>query len=339
MKKRNIFFCTIALLFLLPLSAAFADGTEASSAAEILRNGNAENTYSAFTVLLKSTGILKESDPEPDYIKDSILDNHYLYKFSYNGIKHTENSYKSDRISIEIRNIVFQRSTCYVADIYVRDILNFQTAFSSGAFRGKRRKPLQTALDRNAILALTGDMYTMNAKGCIIRNGVLYEENRGLTQKMDLCVLYKDGTMCTYRKGEVSLETIPDRDQIWQLWVFGPVLLYDGEMTTDFNAKDSIADRNPRACIGYYEPGHYCFVAVDGRSKTSRGLDLNDLSAFMQEINCAEAYNLDGGASSAMIFNDDIYSEPAKGGRTMTDILLITEDTNLPAVEIRNDDV
>ena len=35
--------------------------------------------------------------------------------------------------------------------------------------------------------------------------------------------------------------------------------------------------------IGYYEPGHYCFVAVDGRSDKSKGLTMAQLSELMLE--------------------------------------------------------
>ena len=37
-----------------------------------------------------------------------------------------------------------------------------------------------------------------------------------------------------------------------------------------------ISGGNPRSCIGYYEPGHYCFVIVDGRQKQSAGVTLRD---------------------------------------------------------------
>ena len=37
----------------------------------------------------------------------------------------------------------------------------------------------------------------------------------------------------------------------------------DGKAKTTFTS--DVKPKNPRSVIGYYEPGHYCFVQVDGR--------------------------------------------------------------------------
>ena len=117
-------------------------------------------------------------------------------------------------------------------------------------------------------------------------------------------------------------ENSPDKP-IWQAWEFGPSLLGEnGEPLTAFpNSKVKV--QNPRSVIGYYEPGHYCFVSVDGRQKHSRGLRMEELAQLMSSLGCKAAYNLDGGESASMYWNGDIFNKPSDGGRAMADIIYI----------------
>ena len=120
---------------------------------------------------------------------------------------------------------------------------------------------------------------------------------------------------------------------IWQTWMFGPALLDEqGKAFTDFSASH-VEPKNPRAVIGYYEPGHYCLVQVDGRSTPSaaepraanKGMTLVELAQFMESLGCTAAYNLDGGQSAAMWFRDDVISSPYNNGRAVGDAIVICE--------------
>ena len=100
---------------------------------------------------------------------------------------------------------------------------------------------------------------------------------------------------------------------------------------TKFNS--DVNPVNPRSVIGYYEPGHYCFVQVDGRGtksklepgKKNKGLTLQNLSIFMESLGCKAAYNLDGGKTSQMYFGGQVISTPENGGRKLGDIVLVRE--------------
>ena len=99
-------------------------------------------------------------------------------------------------------------------------------------------------------------------------------------------------------------------------------------MTSFPGAQGTVNQPNPRSAIGYYEPGHYCFVVVDGRQDDySHGLLLPGLSKIFEQLGCACAYNLDGGGSAVMTFNHERFSRQSNGaGRELGDILLITEE-------------
>ena len=138
----------------------------------------------------------------------------------------------------------------------------------------------------------------------------------------DVCFLYSDGTMETMTAEEY--QSTPIRQDVWQAWQFGPSLLdAEGHAIEKFPSR--VKPENPRSVIGYYEPGHYCFVTVDGRQKHSEGLNLKDLSKLMESLGCKVAFNLDGGGSASLFWNGDIYSKPSGGGRNMADIVYVID--------------
>ena len=224
----------------------------------------------------------------------------------------TENSYSSPDLSVTVTEQTLGRTTYYLADIYVRDITCFQTALAGNTYgSGFRDSITDMALLNNAMLAINGDYYGNTNEGVVIRNGVIYRAN---PTNCDVCVLYYDGTMRVMPGSSFSVEEAV-QDGAWQAWTFGPALLdTDGGVLTSFTSTNRIVSANPRTAIGYYEPGHYCMVVVDGRGE-SAGITLQGLSQLFYDLGCTAAYNLDGGNSSIMVWNNAIINEP----------LLITE--------------
>lgn len=117
------------------------------------------------------------------------------------------------------------------------------------------------------------------------------------------------------------------QDGAWQSWVFGPSLLDEaGKAKTDFITWDYIRESHPRTAIGYYEPGHYCLLVVDGRQKDySRGMFLTELSKLFESLGCKAAYNLDGGHCSFMVKDGVVVSHPYKPTKDVSDGILICE--------------
>jgi len=227
-------------------------------------------------------------------------------------------SYVSDTLRIVITWEENYDAVYFVADIWIKDIQEFKTAFSSGKYgRGYASRPAVIAAENNAILAISGDYYGGRSSGIVIRNGDLYRD----TVNSDICILYADGVMESYYEDEFDLEAAIERGA-YQGWSFGPKLIDNGQVPDSYNTTSTIISRNPRSAIGYYEPGHYCLITVDGRqSGYSRGMTLEQLSQTFIDLGCVDAYNLDGGQTATMVFDDLIVNQPYKGGRTVSDII------------------
>lgn len=243
----------------------------------------------------------------------------------------TDDSYQSHDISITITKDQSNGIEFDVADIYIRNLANFQTFFHNDAFGGSISSTLNEAKTRNAILAINGDNSgnRANHSGYEARNGKLYRK----IPWQDVLVMYRDGSMKTFDNAGFDEEyktisqTGGNNGGAWQIWSFGPMLLdAGGQAMTQFAPESITGSGNERTAIGYYEPGHYCFVTVGSADKESRaGMSLADLSQKMHDLGCKLAYNMDGGQSSEMVFNGQFVNTPYKGGRSVNDIICIGE--------------
>ena len=270
-----------------------------------------------------------ENTPEP---APEIIDNRTEWQKKFeehftDQVVVTENSYSSPNLSISISTVTVEEpstTVCYVADIYVARIENFQTYWATGEFGYYfSEDPVGIARSSGAILSINGDYANNQRTGLLVRNGQLYMSEQTY---YDLCVLYQDGSMETFAADEYKVEDVLAKNP-YQTWKFGPELLDDnGQPKQSFNTSDEIIWENPRSGLVYYEPGHYCFVVVDGRQNGySRGLDMTQFAQLFTDLGCTAAYNLDGGQSSVMTFNQNMYNRPYLGGRDSGDILLIRE--------------
>lgn len=246
--------------------------------------------------------------------------------------------YKSKNISITIsekrQEINKKDVDYYIVDIYLANIECLKTGFANDTYgKGYIDTVENIAKQFNALLAVNGDYYSYTDDGLVIRNGKIY---RTLNTKRDVCIIYYDGKMKTFKADELDIDKEIENGA-YQAWSFGPALLDNGKSKDEFSkASDSILKLHPRTSIGYYEPGHYCFIIVDGRGNNSAGIAMKDLSKIYENLGCNYAYNLDGGWSTALVYDNKIINIPRvqgegeegkskNGERKVSDIIYIQE--------------
>ncbi len=278
------------------------------------KNAMNDKGGSALTESGEAEAAAEETDKTP--IAEKFAD-----KFTDTVVR-TADSYSSPDLAITVTEVNEGNLTYYVADVYVRDITCFRTALAENTYGSGFRDSIEgMAALNDALLAVNGDYYGNTNEGVVIRNGVIYRAN---ATDCDVCVLYYDGTMKVMPGSSFSVEEAV-ANGAWQAWTFGPALLdTDGSTISSFSSTKRIISANPRTAIGYYEPGHYCLVVVDGRGESS-GITLPRLSQLFYDLGCTAAYNLDGGNSSVMVWGDEVINNPSGGGRESSDALLIAE--------------
>ena len=272
--------------------------------------------------------------PSPTPVDTGLLNGKYAEKFTAGEVEQTEDSYRSGNVCIEMsqktagtaeKPIVY-----YVADIYIKDITSFRTAVAE-EYEDQNESDIKNAMPALQIAQLAGAIVSINGdsfawhNGLAVRNGVEWTNN--LPVYGDICVLYYDGTMETYAQKSVNSALVDEiyAKNPYQIWTFGPQLLIDGQVPSSFARSKA----NPLSAVGYFEPGHYCFILVDGRqSGYSWGMTQADLAQVFFDLGCTVAFNLDGGDTAVMTYGSEWRSQPENGKpRNTSDILYVCEPT------------
>ena len=261
------------------------------------------------------------STPEPT---PTPWDLRFAEHFSQELIQ-DETHYSSPTLAIELHTYshpeAYPDLTYFVADLYLTDVHQLRAAFAEDL--GASYAPaVSIASNAGALIAINGDTLINHRQGFVVRNG---EEIYAVDSLFDLCVLYEDGRMEALAPYTYSFRDVLEAGA-YQVWEFGPSLLdADGQPLERFNADQSLFPRHPRTVLGYYEPGHYCFVVIDGRNAPhSAGADLPTTAQIMADLGCKMAYNLDGGASTTMVFHGGVINIPI-GDRFLNDMILVRE--------------
>lgn len=279
-------------------------------------SGGGTLTVSTTSTSVTTTTTTKLPDPDPAGWGSKWLD-----RFSVDdSVVITDSSYRSHDVAINIETRKVGNSVAYIADIYVRYVDNLKAAFAKGQY-GKNitENTKKIADNNNAILAINGDYYGIRDNGIIVRNYILYRD----TPRADVCSIFYDGTVTVNENSDYDLNAAL-QNGLYQTMSFGPLLVKDGVAKTQFSA--GILGENPRTGFGYYEPGHYVFVTVDGRQDGySTGMTMLEFGQLFIDLGCTNAYNLDGGQSAMMIFNGKVYNQPYNNGRPTSDIFYIGE--------------
>lgn len=264
-----------------------------------------------------------------DKFTQQIISTDTSYTSPNLSVKFTRHSYDTNKLDCTENGQhkkYGSRISYTLADVYVGDITCLQTCFAQNTYGiGYSEKLSEMSARMKSVLGINGDSYSNSRhqdNGTIIRNGVIY---RAQPTDMETCVLNWDGTMNIYSPGELDTQQLIDSGA-YQSWVFGPSLLdSSGKANRKFQTWPYIRESHPRTAIGYYEPGHYCFLVVDGRQKASRGMFLEEMAKLFEELGCKAAYNLDGGHCSFMTMENQVISRPYKPEHMVEDGLFITE--------------
>lgn len=244
-----------------------------------------------------------------------------------NPANYTEDIYVDDTISVkcwhERIEISGKTVTANFAEVQIAHASQLRTAFSGGTYGSRRTYASKMAETNNAVIAINADFYNYRTEGIIIRQGTLYRQK---TFDVDTLFIDSNGDFSVMNDQDAVNTGYLKENEIYQAIAFGPVLVQDGKAvkkTKNFHSVScgATAD-NPRTAIGQLGTLHYLICTIDGRTYDSSGVTTNELAVIMADKKCTVAYNLDGGQSTAMVFNNKLYNTVSNGGeRSISDIL------------------
>ena len=267
------------------------------------------------------------AEPEPEVDSRTPWQIKFAEHFTDEPVM-TDHSYTSPYLSINIetvsRKVRYGTAVYYVADIYIASPEQFRT-YTANDELVYYSTQLVGDMDAasHAVLSMNGDCYSYQKQGFLMRNGEVYMSDQ---TGCDLLVLYDDGRMEALSPSAYRVADVIAAGAV-QTWNFGPSLLdANGHTKPWYEVSQAVGFQNPRSAVGYFEPGHYCFVTVDGRQEHSNGMLMGELATVFEELGCTMAYNLDGGGSAVMYFNHQPFSSQSNPTREIGDILIITEE-------------
>lgn len=90
---------------------------------------------------------------------------------------------------------------------------------------------------------------------------------------------------------------------------FGPVIIINGQPT--IRSGNGGWGIQPRTAIGQRKDGAILMLVIDGRQADSLGATLKNVQDIFLQYGAYNAFNLDGGASSTMVFDSKLVNNPS----------------------------
>lgn len=237
---------------------------------------------------------------------------------------YTEDGYEDDSISVRMETIEQDGIVFRVARITVSSPSQLRTAVvGKPVAKGNNAHVIDIAKGNNAIVAINSDFFRNDPDKTSFeyRQGTKIRANSN--SKKDKLIIDTDGNFHTFfaAKGKPDFPA----GKIYQAFTFGPILVHEGELNTDYKKyidqnSYNTARPEPRTAIGQTGELSYLLVVAEGRGE-SAGATVEQVARFMLDQGCTEAFNLDGGNSCYMVFNNEYYNTLPGAERSQSDII------------------
>jgi len=180
--------------------------------------------------------------------------------------------------------------------------------YVNATFKDQQIWPQTLAQTSKMVFAVNGDYYLARADkksavGNILRDyQVLYNVSKtSAWPNLDTLALHDDGSLSVYDATAITADALAARGDVHDALSFGPWLVNDSRLRLYHEKNANAAE--PRCAIGMIEPGHYIVIDCEGRVPDgTKGLTVNETAMLLYSYGVTEAFNLDGGSTSVIIF-------------------------------------
>lgn len=190
------------------------------------------------------------------------------------------------------------------------------------------------AKENNAIAAINGSFFKFNYEyntqdynsvDYIRKNGEQLAPNTYTSSERSM---HQRGALAIYN-GELYILKADELKE-WEKYIqaaevitTGPILRTNG-VDEKLEKSSFYTTRHPRTAVAKKESGNILFFTVDGRSKESAGMSLEELQATLRWLGASYIINLDGGGSTTMYVREQPYSSTGTSSATN-----ISDSTNI----------
>lgn len=232
--------------------------------------------------------------------------------------------YQDPSIEVRVEKVRAYDTKITVARVRIADPSQIRTAMAGRYGSTASVRPDVLAERANAVLACNGDYFSYNTAGHLVRQGVTYRENAKRTY--DMLIIDDAGDfhiIIDPTKAKVQ-EYLINGGTIVNSFNFGPALVRDYDIVNTTKRQDcGVNKKTQRMGVGQTGPLEYVMVATEGpENPGSAGLTIPEFARLMYTLGAVQAYNLDGGSTTAMMLGGKKINAPDnKKVRTVCDIV------------------
>lgn len=235
---------------------------------------------------------------------------------------YTQAGYEDDSIRVQMETREENGVIWRIAWVEISSPSQLRTATAGKKLTSKTTATVAAmAQKNNAVVAINGDNFVDNPTKTSYEYRMGQKIRNKTNRLKDILIIDEKGDFHTFINSQGIKEFEEGEGEIINAFTFGPALVQQGNLLTiskdyGYNPKG----REPRAAIGQLDTLSYVLVVAEGRGD-SVGATQQELADFMYSLGCQEAYNLDGGGTAAMVYQNKYYNDLAGNERSISDII------------------
>ena len=230
---------------------------------------------------------------------------------------------------------VIDGNTCTFSEIKVADASQFRRKFVNDTFGADAQDYCSNiAKSVNAVVAMNADYYAFRDFGLVVYQRQLFRMNEGLYSDniykyncVDTLFVDENGDFSFFHRGEETTNAamrkyIQDNNILFSI-AFGPILVENGELKTcDSYPAGEVNSGYSRAGIAQVGERHYLYMSLNHSDEKAARWTVNEFAQHFYDKGVINAYCLDGGQTSEIVFNGEPYNYiDFNAERTVTDII------------------
>lgn len=233
--------------------------------------------------------------------------------------------YEDDSISLQLETRDMDTVVWRIARISISHPSQLRTGLAGSPGSSRVALISSMAKKNNAVIAINANYMSNDPAKTSFEYRMGEKIRAKLNRNKDLLIIDENADFHVIVKSDKDeVQALSDAGhQIINAFTFGPGLVKDGAMLEiDSNYSYNPHGKEPRMAIGQTGPLEYVIALAEGRTGDSQGVTQQELAEFMLGLGCQQAFNLDGGNSATMVYNENYYQhKTAANERAQSDMI------------------
>ena len=231
--------------------------------------------------------------------------------------------YEDPTLKVVITADNYEGVLYWIADIEIQDPSQLRTAAATAFDSTGSEFGSVLAKRMNAVLAVDGDYYCFSRGApLILRQGITFKNETRFGVGHDILFVDENGDfhgLVNPKSDEI--DKLLSEHKIVNAFFFGPLLVNNGEICT--SEDPSLNTFSQRVAIAQIDHLHYRVIVTGPSKRGSKAFQFSAWRAFVASMpDIKIAYNLDGGDSAVLVFNNQKINDPENTNeRPLADII------------------